>query len=277
VALFALALLGLRPAPTRAGVPECGGLRIENVTSCKLEGELDCDVGCDELGIYKKACATKLHKVCREECTLDPEPTCTDSCTESCKAQCDRGVSITCSHNCFGECRGACSVECGEAEDHDQCMATCEATCDGECDVKCGAVVDGSCYYHCIECCGGSCTAQANMSCQKTCQDEQFEDCEYELKADCHGSCSGDGALFCGGEFVLAGTDIPDCVEALGVSAEIDINDVIDKIESKKSGSLCSAGPSEAGHAWAAPLLVLGGVLLAARRRRAAPRADSES
>jgi hypothetical protein len=270
-ALFAcLCLLSLWPSATRAGVPECGGLRIDDVKSCNLNIDLDCKAGCSELGIYKKACATKLHRVCRQDCTLAAEPTCTDSCTVSCKAQCDRGISITCSHNCFGECRGACSDQCVDAPDRSRCEASCEATCDGECDTKCGAVVDGGCYYHCIECCGGSCTAQANMDCQETCQDEKFEDCEYELKADCSGSCSGSGAVFCGDEFVLSGSDVPGCVtELVKRGLMLDSGEVKAKAEAKAASNLCSLQPGQAARpAWSLCALGLSLGLLSLRRRR---------
>ncbi|HET9958452.1 MAG TPA: hypothetical protein VFQ61_28350 [Polyangiaceae bacterium] len=198
-----------------AGVPECGGLRLEDVRRCEVRGSVSCQGGCSELGVYKKACATKLHKVCRSECTLAAEPSCSDECTVKCKQECDRGVPVTCIHNCFTECAGNCSDRCAGHPDPEQCVATCEATCDGECDMQCGALVDASCYNHCIECCGGACTAQANMDCQTTCQDEQFESCEYELKADCSASCNAQGALFCDGEYVLSASDIVPCATAL--------------------------------------------------------------
>src|SRR5205085_2060772 len=84
------------------------------------------------LGIYKKACATKLHTECKQTCTLSAQPTCTDSCTTSCKSQCDAGVNITCQHNCFGECKGTCAADCAGKADVARCTASCEATCDGD-------------------------------------------------------------------------------------------------------------------------------------------------
>jgi len=132
-----------------------------------------------------------------------------------CKSECDRGISITCQHNCFNECSGGCDGKCQGASDAAQCRASCEATCDGECDIQCQPVVDAPCYTHCIECCGGSCKAQANMDCQTTCQDEQFESCEHDFEVDCSGSCSGDGALFCNGQYILSGPQLPECVQAL--------------------------------------------------------------
>jgi hypothetical protein len=53
------------------------------------------------------------------------------------------------------------------------------------------------------------------MDCQTTCQDQEFEACEYEFRADCDAQCSGEGALFCDGEYVLGGEDIVPCANAL--------------------------------------------------------------
>jgi hypothetical protein len=198
-----------------AGIPECADLRLEGALGCELKASAGCQAGCSEFGVYKKACATRLQKVCKEECTLDPQPACEDDCTETCTQQCDAGLNITCIHNCFGECSGRCEVDCMGADDPEQCVATCEANCDAECDVRCKPLVDGSCYKHCVECCGGSCTAQANMDCQQTCQVKEFEDCEYEFRVDCDASCSAEGSLFCDGEYALSGSDIPACAQAL--------------------------------------------------------------
>jgi hypothetical protein len=275
--LFALALsFGAERA--HAGIPECGDVRLEDVMSCEVQGDIQCEASCDELGIYKKACATRLQKTCRNECVLDPEPTCEDECTGPCTDECDRGVSITCSHNCFVECEGSCDGSCAEAADPVQCRASCEATCDGECDVQCGAVtVDASCYQHCIECCGGSCGAQANMTCQETCQNREFEQCEYELRVDCEGSCSGDGALFCDGEYILAAEEIPVCVQALidrglavDVDIDVDVDTDIDTNASGGGGGCGIAGRAAPSGAMLAGLLLFG---LAALRRRAKTRA----
>jgi MYXO-CTERM domain-containing protein len=260
-----------------AGIEECNNLRLEDAGSCEIRGNLDCQASCDELGVYKKACATKLHTVCKEECVLDPEPTCEDECTETCTVQCDLGKNVICIHNCFGECTGNCDVDCESAADPAQCVATCEANCDGECDIKCKPLVEGDCYKHCIECCGGSCTAAANMDCQQTCQVKEFETCEYEFRADCQGSCSGDGALFCDNEFALAGTEIPTCVAALaaqGVATAEAVVDVgsdlnADLQEANSSGGFgCSTGGERggAGTLWGILAAALGVSVM--RRRR---------
>ena len=267
---------GLSLAAPRAfaGIPECGDIRLEDVQSCEIHGSVNCEASCSELGIYKKACATKLQKECRGECTLDAEPTCTDECTTPCTRECDLGTPITCIHNCFVECVGSCDGGCAEAADPEQCRASCEATCDGECDVQCGAVaVDASCYQHCIECCGGSCGAQANMTCQEVCQDREFEQCEYELEIECDGSCSGNGALFCDGEYVLAAEDIPACVQALSTRGivEVDIDvDVNTNVRAKSGGAGCAI--TRLGEPTGAALLGLYLAGLVALRRRTASR-----
>lgn len=218
LAAFALAGgISLTASSAAAGIPECRDLRLEDVVQggCELRASASCSGGCSQLGIYNKACATKLHTVCREDCTLDAEPTCTDSCTVRCSADCDRGINVVCVHNCFGECVGSCDGQCEDADDVEQCTATCEATCDGECDIQCRPLVSGDCYRHCIECCDGSCSAQANMTCQTTCQEEEFTDCERELRVECDASCEVEGALFCDGEYMLSGADMLSCVQAL--------------------------------------------------------------
>jgi len=223
-----------------AGIPECNNLRLEDVGSCEVRASLECESSCEGTDIYNKVCATDLRTVCSNECTLSADATCTDSCTEVCTSSCDRGENVICIHNCFTECSGSCEADCAEADDPGQCVATCEANCDGECDVTCKPLVDGDCYTHCVECCGGSCTASANMDCQQSCQEEEFETCRYEVKAGCEASCDAEGALFCDGEFALAGEDIPGCVEALIARGLAGFD-----VEAEVSGSL-SAGGSEA-------------------------------
>ncbi len=271
--LIPLVFFLLLPSSASAGIPECGNLRLEGVSRCEIRGSVQCEGSCSRLGIYKKACATKLQKVCRKDCTLSANPTCTDSCTVSCKTRCDKGESITCSHNCYGECNGSCGTSCAGKPDVAKCIASCEATCDGECDVKCGPVVDAPCYTHCIECCGGSCGAQANMDCQTTCQDKEFETCEHELEIDCKGSCSVKGAIFCDDQFVISGDQIPACVQAMaaqGISA-VDVRGSVsigtDKPPTANvSGCAATPGNSEGGASMAA-LFALGIVLI--RRKRA--------
>ncbi len=276
LSLLVFAALGL-DAPARAGIPECRNLRLEDVLDggCELRASGSCSASCDRLGIYEKACATKLHTVCREECTLDPNLMCTDSCTEQCNGECDLGINITCIHNCFGECVGSCDAQCDGAAEPSQCRASCEATCDGECDAQCRPLVDGDCYTHCIECCGGSCKAQVNMDCQTNCQEEEFESCEYELEAECSGSCDIDGALFCNGEYMLSGPDMQNCVQALvergtlDVSASAEGEVTVGSLSDAGGKAGCDLGPTRAPAPWLSALGLFALSALALGRTRA--------
>jgi hypothetical protein len=115
------------------------------------------------------------------------------------------------------------------------------------------------------------------MDCQQTCQVQEFEDCEYEFRADCDGSCEGSGALFCDDEFVLAGEAIPTCVKALAsagiadIEAEIGvtIGDGVGAIDEAKgrASPKCSFDPRprSSGPAW---LLLSAGIVVSVARRR---------
>lgn len=260
--------------PASAGVEECGNIRFDGLSNCEVRVTAECAASCTELGIYKTACATKLVPVCKSECTLSAEATCTDDCTTQCKTDCDNGVNVICSHNCFAECTTTRDAKCAGATDASQCAATWDANCDAECDAQC-VTVDGGCYQHCVECCGGSCTADANMDCQTTCQDEIFEECEHEFRANCSASCSGDGALFCDGEYIISGSQIPACVNALleqGVEVEVKAEVTLgpDGINGDIAAGVCAFSPPRSKVSLTAPFVALAAAAgwLARRRRR---------
>ncbi|WP_437677513.1 hypothetical protein [Sorangium sp. So ce131] len=262
--------------PASAGVEECGNIRFQELSNCEVRVQAECNAGCSELGIYETACATRLVPVCKTECTLSAEATCTDSCTTQCKRDCDNGVNVICSHNCFVECTTTRDAECAGDPDPVRCAARWDANCDGECDAQC-VTVDGGCYDHCIECCGGSCTADANMDCQTTCQDMLVRDCEHEFRANCEASCTGDGALFCDGKYIISGSQIPACVKALleqGVEVKAEAEGEVtlgpDGIDGDLSAGMCAVSPGSKA-TLAAPFAALAAAAgwLARRRRRA--------
>jgi hypothetical protein len=260
--------------PASAGVAECGNIRFEGLSNCEVRVTAECNASCTEFGIYKTACATKLVPVCKSECTLSATPTCTDSCTTQCNTDCLNGINVICSHNCFTECTTGREDKCSTAADSAQCAATWDANCDAECDAQC-VTVDGSCYEHCVECCGGSCTADANMDCQTTCQDEVFEDCEHEFRANCEASCTGDGALFCSGKYIISGSQIPACIQALAaegieVKAEANVTLGPDGVSGDVAAGVCTYSPGNKA-SLAAPFAVLAAAAagwLARRRKR---------
>jgi hypothetical protein len=270
-------VVGLAAAlPASAGVPECGNIRFDGLGNCEVRVTAECSASCSELGIYKTACATKLVPVCKTECTLSAMPTCSDTCTVQCKQDCDNGVNVICAMNCFKECTTTRDASCSGKPDAAQCQATWDANCDSECDAQC-VTVEGNCYQHCIECCDGSCTADANMDCQETCQNEVFEDCEHEFRANCDASCSGDGALFCDGRFIIAGSQIPACIQALAaqgieVKAEASVTIGPDGASGDLKAGLCAYSPGNKA-ALAAPIAALAVAAagwIARRRKRSA-------
>lgn len=270
--------VGLTTAlPASAGLDACGDIRFEELTNCEIHVTGNCTASCSELGIYKTACATKLVPVCKKDCTLSATPTCTDSCTTSCKTDCDNGVNVICAHNCFAECTTTRDAKCSAAADGVQCAATWDANCDSECGAQC-KTVDGGCYTHCVECCGGSCSADANMDCQTTCQNMSFEECEHEFRANCDASCTGDGSLFCNGKYVISGSQIPACVNALleqGVTVKAEAKVTIGPDGIKGAAGFCSFSPGNES-SLAAPLGMLAAAAgWVARRRKRSSRASS--
>jgi MYXO-CTERM domain-containing protein len=153
-----------------------------------------------------------------------------------------------------------CDSQCAGATNRDECKASCESTCAHDCKVKCDELpVDARCVEHCNQCCLGSCTAQANFDCQIDCQAPDFSACRQRLADACSAGCTGAGALFCDGQFVVAGDAIQQCLAALqemGVEAHVEFK------ASARTG--CSTGA--AGGAGAALVMVLLGLLW--RRRR---------
>lgn len=269
-------VLGLSAAlPASAGIPECNNIRFEGLGNCEVKVNADCDIGCSELGIYKTACATKLVNVCDTECTLTADAMCSAECNTQCKTDCDNGVNVICQHNCFSECTTTRDTDCAGKTDPEQCRATWDANCDDKCTSKC-ITVDGACYTHCIECCDGSCTAGANMDCQTTCQDKQVETCKQEFRANCQASCSADGALFCDGKFMIAGSQLQGCLTALAaqginVKVEANINVEPGHVDGNVAAGLCTYSPAQDSKgAMAVPAIALAAAAgwLARRRRR---------
>jgi hypothetical protein len=89
--------------------------------------------------------------------------------------------------------------------------------------------------------------------------------------------CSGDGAIFCDGEFVDAGGNLQECIDALNAILDVEVSG-----SASCSGNTCQAEGSvslscavdEQGYGdqgWLVGLLLAGVVAGAARRRHALP------
>jgi MYXO-CTERM domain-containing protein len=257
--------------PASAGVPECGNIRFEGLSNCEVRATADCDLGCKEFGVYDTACATKLVTVCDQQCTTTVTTDCTNPCEKQCKGDCDNGINVICQNNCFAECTTDRDAQCALNADNAQCQATWNANCDSKCHSTC-VTVDASCYQHCLECCDGSCRAIVNMDCQTSCQDVQFEQCEQEFRADCEASCSGDGALFCDGTYIISGSQIPTCIQALAaqgieVKAGASVTIGPDGVDSAFKGGICSYGPGRTAP-YAAPFAAFAAAAAWLVRRR---------
>ncbi|MCH9688515.1 MAG: hypothetical protein K0V04_44200 [Deltaproteobacteria bacterium] len=270
------AALTVAPGTARAGASECGGAHVERGADCEILVSAGCQASCDVNGMLT-ACAADLMATCQAGCNLDVEWTCTDECQVQCEDQCRAdGGQVICTDGCMGECRGACDDRCADAEDPDQCWAACEATCSGECETSCANVpADADCTEACQECCHGSCSARVNLDCQLGCQAGGFADCQQSAAQACEGSCGIEGTLFCDGQFIVSGSEVNGCVDALSdrgifvrTEIEVDLDGVLEDGQSSARDAVgfCRVSPGSGAWGTMAVLGLLG--LVASRRGR---------
>lgn len=275
VGLAAFAWLGLAPV-AQAGAPECDGVHVERGAACEVVVSAGCEASCDVSSVLDR-CAADLMASCQAGCDLDADITCVErDCTPQCEAQCQAdGGQVICHEGCMREGRDACTDACEPGDD--PCFAGCEATLSGECEQSCANVpVDADCFEACQECCHGSCSARINLDCQLGCQAGGFVDCQVAALDACEASCGLQGTLFCDGQYVVAGDQVGDCVDALadrGIrvdwDVDIDVQEVFEGLgdEARDSVGLCRVDP-QGGRGAAFAVLGLLGLLVARRRRR---------
>lgn len=260
-ALIVAAFFSLPLSPAHALLPECRNMRIDADASCELRASAACDTSCD-LGAMWNACAADLAAICQGGCNISADVQCTGDCGDTCEQRC-RVEDVVCEDGCYDECTVLCPDMCADGDE--QCIASCEATCSVDCDDKCAELsVDAKCVEHCNQCCLGMCTAQINFDCQLDCQKPDFSNCAENLVDECAISCETEGALFCDGDFVAAGNDLTDCVDAL-LNQKIDISE-----HASFKASLDSIGCSAGGTQGAAGMwpIMMGLATLLRRRRR---------
>lgn len=277
--LFSLAAGGVAFCATaglslsaHAGAPECGGAHVERGAYCEIKYTAGCRADCD-VDSMLSTCAAELMASCQGGCNLDVDVTCTDDCQVQCEDQCRAdGGQVICNDGCMGECRGACDDRCAGADDADECYASCEATCSGECEESCANVpADADCTEACKECCHGSCSARVNLDCQLGCQASGFSDCQAAALDECSGSCGIEGSIFCDGQYIVSGSDVSACADALrerGVIVETntDVDLEFGDEDGDGSGSIGLCRVSSDGGGWSA-FAVLGLLGLVATRR----------
>lgn len=277
------------------GLAACGNIDIEAGAQCKVEVEGGCLAKCEPVEV-RVACAAKLYAACDTDCKVQL-PDCQASCNiGDCSARCQADAgNFSCSADCEGSCSLNCDAECsargGDGEAQGRCKASCEATCQGKCDASCqGTPPTASCEARCEASCQGSCSGRANIKCQADCQGEAYVKCETEVSGGCKVRCQQpEGALFCNSNYVDAGNNLDDCIDALRAKFAINV-DVSARGSAECSNGQCTAeGEAEASCAVAEPGRcgpspsragwVLGGLglgLALSLRRRAQARASTK-
>lgn len=265
--LFAL------PQTAQAGIEACGDIQVSAEATCEVRVGVECQAQCEPVN-FTAACYADCSA---SQCNVSASATCTGSCEAECTGQCevDPG-NFDCNASCEGQCGANCSADCAASDDQASCQASCEATCTGECGASCeGTPPEATCEGKCEASCNGQCSAEANVDCQIDCQGG----CTAELTGGCEVQCQNpDGALFCDGQYVDAGGNLQECINALEAALSITV-DVSARGSAACEGNTCaaegevSAGCSAAGHRPSGPstpwyALGLVGLGLAFARRR---------
>ncbi len=275
----ALAIPLVVPAIAYAGIDACGDIHVEANARCEVVVEGGCTAMCEPVR-FEAACAAKLEAQCAGQCTVMATAECTGQCEADCQGQCEVNPGeFDCSASCQGQCEANCDAQCSASANQGECKASCVATCSGSCSADCeGTKPEATCEAKCEASCSGSCEAEANIDCQVRCQGNLYADCKADLEGGCTAQCQEpDGALFCDGQYVDAGNNLEECVNALKVLLDIEVEGWA---HGSCSGNVCSgeAGGSitcavaQHPHTWAGlGWLVLGLGLspLAFRRRMA--------
>lgn len=269
---LALVLPLVTTSPALAGLDSCGNINVSAQAKCEVVAPgIECEGKCTPLS-FKASCTAKLAASCDGGCDL-PSVECQGSCEASCKGSCQPG-NFNCSGNCTASCEGDCDSQCSAAADKAQCSAHCKGKCSADCSASCqGSPVD--CEGGCKGSCQGSCKVKTSMECNIKCQAQGEANCEAEMTGGCKGQCqTKDGAAFCDGQYVDAGNNFANCMDALSAIVKVE-----GYAKASCSGNSCEAeaGASCGGHVapvahneWALAL-GLGGALGAfgmMRRRR---------
>jgi hypothetical protein len=211
----AFSLFAMVPSAKAASISSCGNINVEASAQCKVDTGLACEAECTPV-----SCSADLYVGCKGGCQLTL-PSCETSCKANCTGKCTANANFdctgTCNLDCEGTCTGNCQTQCGTNNTGANCQAECEgsckATCHGECDASCSASASADCTGQCNASCTGSCNGQARLSCQATCQASGYADCTGGCKLNCERT--GQGGLFCDGQFVDDGGYLQDCINAI--------------------------------------------------------------
>lgn len=222
---FGMTMLLGAPAAQAQGLSSCGNIDVEARATCQVEAKGGCEAKCEPIN-FEAACAAELYAECNGECTASATVECTGECQADCEAECTGG-SFDCQGYCEGRCDADCSAQCsGETTENGargRCEARCEANCNGSCQGSC-EVERPDCQGKCQASCQGSCKAEANADCHIDCDATGYAQCQAELTGGCKVQCQKpEGALFCDGEYVDAGNNLQECIDALRAQFDIEV------------------------------------------------------
>lgn len=230
------------------GIAACNNIDVSAEAQCEVQVEGGCDVKCTPVSV-QAACAANLYVGCNGTCKLEAEASCEASCNVTdCVAKCNVNPGeFRCSADCEASCSGSCDAECnamaGDGEAKARCQASCSATCQGKCDASCtGTAPEASCQARCDASCKGSCSGKANIKCQAACQAKGSVECEARVTGGCKARCeTPEGAIFCSGEYVDAGDNLKECINALYAKYAIKVNvSGSSSLSSQCSNGVCS-------------------------------------
>ncbi len=235
----ALSLFSLVPAAQAANVTDCGNIDVEANATCSVQTGVSCEANCTPIN-----CSAALYASCQGSCNVTP-PSCDVSCSGTCQGQCSANANFDCTANCTGTCQGNCNSNCttycqtnaNQTDCMTNCNASCQATCQGECDASCTGSASADCTGKCTASCQGSCNASARIDCQATCQSNGYLSCTGGCQAACQNT--GQGGLFCNGQYVDVGNNLQSCITALKDELNIQVTG-----SASCSGNTCQAQAS---------------------------------
>jgi hypothetical protein len=221
ISFFASSIAGLcllAPAPAHAGLAACGNINVEAESNCEVKTGIECAADCTPISV-QAACSAELQVTCNGKCTASASVECSGSCEADCVGECEVDPpKLDCKADCNLKADAQCQGECSAAANKAQCAASCKATFAAECDASCtGKPPSATCQAKCQASCKGSCQAEARASCQVDCQTDAYAGCEAKIKGHCDVDCSstGDGAVYCDGQYIDHGGNLQECINAL--------------------------------------------------------------
>ena len=245
VSLFALAAaLGAPAVASAAGSQACGNIDLSTLHECHFEWSGGCQGSCDP---------ASFTLACQAQCSASVDVACTGQCQTECLSSCtvDPG-QFDCQASCVVDCRARAETHCGcDGQSTTEIEASCQAECQAQCQV---VPPSASCDTRCSACCNASCQVEANASCVVSCSLDMNGNCQL----DCQ---SGDGALFCDGQYIPV-EDLATCLSEL--EGQVNVSGYGQGQASVHFGCSAAARPTSDRSV----LGVLGVLGLAALRRR---------